>query len=640
MMVTLGIYARRGEKLLRRWIADPRLRLIGQMCACGAGGFALSAASLGGCPQPFVPGLICALGSWQGVLIAMGGSVGYLALWGNGGLQGICWCICAAAAALGLKGRKETAGMALLLPSLMAAVVALTGLGVQLMWGDPTPLGIYLLRIPLAAGAVWLGCAVAERKDPVADWLACGVAVLALAQLAPVRWLDLGHIAAGALATAGAFPAAALGGLALDLSGITPVPMTAVVCLTWMTRLIPGKNRWLRYGAGVAAGLLVMSICARWDLDILPGLLIGAVLTAPLPGKRELSHRRGETGFAQVRLEMAAGVLSRSRQLLAQMGESPVDEQALIGAAAHRACGDCPDRKHCRETPGLLPAQVLHKPLGDGKDLPISCRRMPQLVNQLQRSQEQLRLIRADRERQQEYRAALAQQYGFMSEYLQDLSDSLARRQQPPKLSFAPQIAACTAGKSAVNGDRCTWFAGVEGAYYLLLCDGMGTGTPAAQEAKQAVQILKELLCAGYPAEHALRSLNSLYALSGSAGAASISLVQLGLDTGKGALYQWGGSPGYLLSGTQVIKIGTAAPPPGLSVTEGRETVERLSLRRGETLVLLSDGAGGEDAVHRAWEAADAPPGELAARILEEGPAGEEDDATVAVIRLSPAPVI
>ena len=640
MMVTLGIYARRGQKLLRRCAADPRIRTLLQVLACLVGGFLLSAASLGDQPQPFVPGLICTLSGWTGILLALGGSAGYWLLWGKVGIQGMIWCIGAAAVALGIGHRKEVKTMPFLLPALMAAWVAISGLAVQMIWGDRTPLWIYLLRIPLAAGSVLLSCAVVQRKDPVADWLGWSVAVLALAQIAPVPWLDLGYIAAGALAAAAPFPAAALAGLALDLARITPVPMTAVLCLTWMSRLIPGKKPWLRCFAGVCAGLLVMSFCSRWDLDTLPGLLIGAVAACFFPGKTEVARRRGETGFAQVRLEMAAAVLKSSRQLLAEMGETPVDEQTLVAMAAQRACEDCPDRKRCREMPGFMPTQVLHKPLGDGKELPVACKQMPRLLLQLQRSQEQLRLIRADRERQLEYRAALQQQYGFLAEYLQDLSDSLARRQQLPKLNYTPQIAACTVGQESVNGDRCTWFAGVEGSYYLLLCDGMGVGPEAAAEAKQATQMLRKLLAAGYPAEHALRSLNSLYALRGCAGAVSILLVQMQLDTGKGALYQWGGSPGYLLSDGQVIKIGTAVPPPGLSVTEGRETVERLSLRRGETLVLLSDGAGGEETVHRAWEAADGPPGELAARILAAGPAGEEDDATVAVVRLSPAPGI
>jgi len=85
-------------------------------------------------------------------------------------------------------------------------------------------------------------------------------------------------------------------------------------------------------------------------------------------------------------------------------------------------------------------------------------------------------------------------------------------------------------------------------------------------------------------------------------------------------------------------KIGTAGPPPGLSVRDARETVERLSLRRGEMLILLSDGVDGEAALRRIRNAASLPPGELAAKMLEYGARSSEDDATVAAVRLFPGP--
>ena len=149
---------------------------------------------------------------------------------------------------------------------------------------------------------------------------------------------------------------------------------------------------------------------------------------------------------------------------------------------------------------------------------------------------------------------------------------------------------------------------------------------------------MRKLLCAGFPAQYALRSLNSLCALQGRAGAVTVDLAELRLDTGRVNLYKWGAAPSYLISHGEPIKIGTAGPPPGLSVADGHETVERLSLRRGETLVLLSDGAGGEDALRRAWVSAAEPPGELAARILENSRSEETDDATVAVVRLGSIP--
>jgi len=305
-----------------------------------------------------------------------------------------------------------------------------------------------------------------------------------------------------------------------------------------------------------------------------------------------------------------------------------------------RACNGCPCKKNCRENPAQMPAALLHKPLGNGSDLPVSCRKSGRLLQELRRSQEQLRAIRADRDRQREYREAVVQQHRFLSEFLQDLSDSLARRQNPPTSWFRPEVGACSASREVANGDKCLWFPGVECRYYVLLCDGMGTGEEAARDGALVAGMLRKLLSGGYPAEYALRSVNSLCALRGCAGAVTVDLAELQLDTGKVTLYKWGAPPSYLISGGETVKVGTATPPPGLSVTDCRETAERLSLRRGQTLVLLSDGAGGEDAVHRCWSAAGEPPGELAAKILESGPTDGLDDATVAVVRLFPLSVV
>ena len=101
-------------------------------------------------------------------------------------------------------------------------------------------------------------------------------------------------------------------------------------------------------------------------------------------------------------------------------------------------------------------------------------------------------------------------------------------------------------------------------------------------------------------------------------------------------LYKWGAAPAYLLSDGAAEKIGTAGTPPGLSVSQCRETVDRLSLRRGETLVLLSDGVDGEAAIRRASELTRKTPGELASKVLQYGKGNGSDDATAAVVRLYP----
>jgi stage II sporulation protein E len=163
----------------------------------------------------------------------------------------------------------------------------------------------------------------------------------------------------------------------------------------------------------------------------------------------------------------------------------------------------------------------------------------------------------------------------------------------------------------------------------------MGTGLGAAQEGQSAGELLRQMLSAGFPPEHAFRSVNSILALRGQAGAVTLDLAEIRLDSGRVSLYKWGAAPSWVLRPKGAEKIGTATPPPGLSVKDARETVIRLSLRRGEVLILVSDGAEIGEPLRREacrpW-----PPGELAEWLLRECKDAGEDDATVAVLRLSP----
>ena len=329
-------------------------------------------------------------------------------------------------------------------------------------------------------------------------------------------------------------------------------------------------------------------------------------------------------------LELGAEVLGVTQQLFLETAPPPVDASAVLQKVRQRACGSCSARNSCPQQ-SSLDVSLLQNPLD------VQCRKSGRLIPELRRGQEQLKLLKADSARQSEYRAAMVQQYQFLGDFLRRLADDLPRRGQRPRAWFRAEAAARSRSKELANGDRCLAFPGPECRYYVLLCDGMGTGLGAAQEGQSTGSLLRQMLTAGFPAAHALRTLNSILALRGSAGAVTVDLAELYLDTGHATLYKWGAAPSWLLRRGSAEKIGTATPPPGISVTESRETVEKLSLRRGEALVLLSDGVDGEGISRRSDLTPDMPPGELAAKILEYGRGKQMDDATAAVIRLRPA---
>lgn len=629
MMISMETYLRRGQRCLQRMALDPKMRSIGAVAAYGGGGFLLSAASLGNTPQPLTLGLILSLSGWRAVILALGAMAGYPAFWGEAGLQGIVWSAAGGLLALLLGNRAETKEQPLMLPAIGALFTAVTGLSFQVLLGDKTGVVLYALRIGLAFGSGVLFTQAARGRDAFTDWVVGGVAVLALAQVSVTRYFGLGYITAGVMAVASAFPAAALAGLGLDLARITPLPMTAVLCLSYCIRIIPFDKRWKHYAAPGFACLGVMAACGIWDPTPLPGLLIGGACGALLPPRPQIVHRRGETGAAQVRLELGAEVMAATQQLLMEIQPVPIDQEAILLMAKERACSGCSFRKNCRGKDALTAAHLANP-------LEADCKKQGRLLPELRRGQEQLRQLQADRQRQREYRLALQQQYQFLAAYLRNLADCLPRRGEEIRISFRVEAAARSRGKEKANGDKCLAFAGPGCSYFVLLCDGMGTGLGAAQEGQTAAGLLRQLLLSGFPPEHALRSINSLLALRGSAGAVTIDLAEIRLDTGHASIYKWGAAPSWVLRRGGAEKIGTATPPPGLSIDRYKETVEKLSLRRGEVLIMLSDGVEGEEVLRQSVLTPDAPPGELAAKILEMGCGQAEDDATAAAIKLRP----
>ncbi len=629
MTIHLETYLRRSRRSLQRMVLDPKLRSIGAVAAYGSAGFFLSAASLGSAPQPLALGLIIAVTGWRALLLALGAMVGYPSFWGTAGMPGVVWSAAGGLLALMLGKRQEPKEQPLMLPALGAVMTAVTGLSFQVLLEDNTGIVLYFLRIGLAFLSGVLFSQAFRGRDAITDWLVGGVAVLALAQVRVTKYLGFGYIAAGVMAVASAFPAAALAGLGLDLAQITKVPMTAVMCLAYFIRLIPFDKRWQHYAAPGFSCLVVMAACGIWDTAPLPGLFLGGACGWLLPPQPHIVHRRGETGVAQVRLELGAEVMAAAQQRILEIRPSPIDEEAILQKARDRACGSCSARKSCGQRNQLTLAHLEHP-------LEADCRKQGRLLPELRRGQEQLKHLKADRQRQKEYRSALVQQYQFLGSYLRALADCLPRRAEQPEVEFRVEAAARSRGKERANGDSCLAFSGAGCRYFVLLCDGMGTGLGAAQEGQEAAAHLRQMLLAGFPPEHSLRSLNSLLVLGGKGGAVTMDLAELRLDTGLVTIYKWGAAPSWVLTRGKAEKIGTAAPPPGLSVEKGRETVAKLSLRRGEVLILLSDGVDGEEVLGRSVFSPDMPPGELAAKILEQSSQEGEDDATVAVIRLRP----
>ena len=316
MMTAIRSFTLRGSHTFRRILSDHRVHTSLHILKYLLRGFVMSAASLGQYAQPLALCLVFSGDRWNAVLTALGAALGYWLFWGNAGLQSLAWLAAGLPAALLLSARPTIRKMPLLLPAIAGLVVAASGLTFQLQLSDSTPVLIFLLRILLAVSVTYLFLAWEEHQGQYARCLVQGLWVLALAQLAPLSWLNFGCIAVGFFSAGGSFWSAALGGLALDLAQITPVPMTAVACAVYFLRLIPGSPKWLRLLLPGVVYLPVMALSGHFDLNPLPAMAIGGILSRLRDTEAEPVPRRGELGIAQVRLELTAGVFSQMQLLL------------------------------------------------------------------------------------------------------------------------------------------------------------------------------------------------------------------------------------------------------------------------------------------------------------------------------------
>ena len=200
-----------------------------------------------------------------------------------------------------------------------------------------------------------------------------------------------------------------------------------------------------------------------------------------------------------------------------------------------------------------------------------------------------------------------------------------------------------TAARGSISGDAVQQFCSPTAAQ-MILCDGMGTGRPAAVDGSLAAELTARLLKAGFTAELAARLVNVALALkSDEESGATLDLISVDLYTGTARLFKAGAAPGFLVHGGRVRAVGDASLPIGiLNKVSGQSRVAHLAA--GDYAVLVSDGllVDGPGWVAKQLElsaAAAEPPEQVARTLVETARAraektGRPDDITAAVLRL------
>lgn len=383
----------------------------------------------------------------------------------------------------------------------------------------------------------------------------------------------------------------------------------------------------------------------------LPMLLFFALAAALFPQARDTAEPTLDAQAVRQRLSCAARALD---ELHAELALSPqphvaIDAAQIFDHAADKVCRCCVQYGLCWSEQGQATyrmlceaaAPILARGKAERGDFPQAfaerCRHLEGFLTAANQEMDALLYRRQYRNRTQEQRQLVIAQYRNVAQYLQDTAQGVGLELCAP--CYRPQIGITRSPKqgNARSGDSTACVYGPDGSCcYVLLCDGMGTGDAASAASGEAVHQLAALLRAGMTPDLALKTLNEVYVLRGSGVFSTVDLAELDLCTGRVMLYKWGAAPSYRKRRHVAEKIGTATVPPGVGVGGEDHGAERyrLSLQRGEMLILLSDGADNAETENRIAGYTGSSGKELSAYLVAGAQGRGEDDRTAVVISL------
>ena len=141
-----------------------------------------------------------------------------------------------------------------------------------------------------------------------------------------------------------------------------------------------------------------------------------------------------------------------------------------------------------------------------------------------------------------------------------------------------------------VSGDNFSFLELRTGELLMLLSDGMGSGVLAGEDSRCLVEVLENLLEAGFGKESAVRLLNSLFVMSYAGQTfTTLDMVSMNLYTGEMEVLKNGAAATFIKRGDEVETLYSSALPVGVEL-EVEPDQKRRQLQDGDIIVMVTDG--------------------------------------------------
>ena len=161
-----------------------------------------------------------------------------------------------------------------------------------------------------------------------------------------------------------------------------------------------------------------------------------------------------------------------------------------------------------------------------------------------------------------------------------------------PSPSFEISAAVCQKQRESetVCGDTVLHFKTDKNKYYIILCDGMGSGEEACRESRMTAELLGGFLKAGFSKRAAVNLINSTLALKlDREGYSTVDLCEIDLRSGKAEFIKIGAAQSYVRHGESIKTFAAKGLPAGICEHVSSENMD-INLSDGDMIVMVSDG--------------------------------------------------
>ena len=159
-----------------------------------------------------------------------------------------------------------------------------------------------------------------------------------------------------------------------------------------------------------------------------------------------------------------------------------------------------------------------------------------------------------------------------------------------PEFHTLQGVAKIGKGCDCISGDNFSMLELPGGKQGIILSDGMGAGETAHRESAMVVEILEELLEAGFPKETAFQMLNTALVIGREeVRFSTIDACIFDLYSGKCEIAKAGASTTFIKKGNQIEGICSTSLPLGVVAKLEIDQVE-VKLEDGDMVIMVTDG--------------------------------------------------